>query len=108
MASSCIKTNHLRLWCLIFDMRQTIKFHILALLSGCAVAPGKRFVLPLAVLFFTGCALTPTQNKAAGITAAVLIIGAIAAHDTDHGKPAGISLNDPSLPCRPQPDGACR
>jgi hypothetical protein len=57
-------------------------------------------------LFLSGCSLTPTQKTWAGFAAGVLIVGAIAAHDSS--KPVAASLTDPTLPCRPQPDGSCR
>lgn len=43
-------------------------------------------VLCSVVLSLAGCALTPTQQKWAGIAAGVLVVGAIAAHDADSGK----------------------
>ena len=56
-----------------------------------------------------GCSLTPTQTKWAGFAAGVLVVGAIAAHDSDSGKPPAVfTLTAPNLPCRPQPDGSCR
>jgi hypothetical protein len=55
-----------------------------------------------------GCGLTPTQKKWAGVAAAVIVTGAVIAHQQDHGNGAGRALNDPTLPCRPQPDGSCR
>ena len=68
-----------------------------------------RIGILAAALSLSACGLTPTQQKWAGIAAGVLIVGAIAAHEQDNGSPtAGRALNDPSLPCRPQPDGSCR
>jgi hypothetical protein len=67
-----------------------------------------RFALLATLLALTaGCSLTPTQKKWAAIGAGVLIVGAVIAHqDDDNG--AGRALDDPSMPCRPQPDGSCR
>lgn len=68
-----------------------------------------RLAVLAAAFFLSACGLTPTQQKWAGVAAGVLIVGAIAAHDQDNGKPIpGAAINDPSLPCRPQPDGSCR
>lgn len=54
-----------------------------------------------------GCSLTPTQKKWAGVAAGVLIVGAIAAHDSKDDAAANPAIgSDPS--CRPQPDGSCR
>jgi hypothetical protein len=41
-------------------------------------------VLLLTCLLLTGCALTPTQKKVVAISAGVLVVGAIAAHQVDH------------------------
>lgn len=40
----------------------------------------------LIALLLQGCGLTPAQQKWAGLTASVLITGAIAAHELDNGK----------------------
>lgn len=68
----------------------------------------KILVIVLAVLA-SACAMTPTQKKWTGIAAGVLIVGAIAAHSADSGKPdAGLAISNPTLPCHPQPNGTCR
>lgn len=70
----------------------------------------KTVVLMLA-LALTGCAMTPEQKKWTGIVAGVLVVGAIAAHQSDSGDtPAanGGAISDPSAPCVIQPDGSCR
>lgn len=57
----------------------------------------------------SACSLTPTQQRWTTVAATVLIVGAVAAHQADHGGPASVTaVTDPSLPCRPQPDGSCR
>jgi hypothetical protein len=67
-----------------------------------------RAVLAIA-LVLSGCALTDTQKKWAGIAAAVIVTGAVIAHQQDDGKPnTDGALNDPTVPCRVQPDGSCR
>lgn len=71
----------------------------------------ERFLSYVIVCFLlAGCSLTPTQKKWAGFAAGVLVVGAIAAHDADSGKPltdSSAGLGKP-LPCQPQPDGSCR
>lgn len=66
----------------------------------------------LGILLLTGCAMTPAQKKWAGITASVLIVGAIAAHDADTGRASSSSataaLGTPSPPCVMQSEGTCR
>jgi hypothetical protein len=32
---------------------------------------------------------------------------AVIAHEQDNGKAPGLAIADPTLPCRPQPDGSC-
>lgn len=63
-----------------------------------------------AAIALSACAMTPTQKRWTGIAAGVLIVGAVAAHQADSGKPAanGGAIGKPSLPCHPQPDGTCR
>jgi len=68
-----------------------------------------RLAVLAAVLSLSACGLTPTQQKWAGIAAGVLVVGAIAAHQQHSGKSTTVAtFGDPSLPCRPQPDGSCR
>lgn len=66
----------------------------------------------LATLFacclLAGCEMTPTQKKWAGFAAGVLIVGAIAARDSDNGEPIAAEITQPGNPCHPQPDGSCR
>lgn len=55
-----------------------------------------------------GCGLTPTQKKWTGIAVGVLVVGAVAAHQQDHG--GGRPMVDDSghlveVPCNP--DGTC-
>ena len=66
-----------------------------------------RLAVLAAALSLSACGLTPTQQKWAGLAGSVLLVGAIAAHRQDSGD-APASLADPSLPCRPQPNGSCR
>lgn len=65
-----------------------------------------RVLVLIALLALAGCGLTPAQRF--GVVASVLVVGAIAAHQHDHGNGAGRALDDPALPCTPQPDGSCR
>ena len=60
-------------------------------------------------LAISGCAMTPTQKHVAGLVTGALIVGAIAAHDADNGKPSsGLAVQNPATPCVVQPDGSCR
>jgi hypothetical protein len=59
----------------------------------------------LAVLFLSGCSLTPTQRKVLAITGSVLVVGAIAAHDSDHGPKRDVTT--PGNPCQMNPK-ACQ
>jgi hypothetical protein len=63
----------------------------------------------LSMTLIAGCELTPTQKRWAGFAAGVLVVGAVAAHDSDNGKPptAGPSFEAKPM-CYPQPDGSCR
>jgi hypothetical protein len=69
-----------------------------------------KAIVVLASALLAGCAMTPTQKKVASFVGGVLIVGAIAAHDADNGKPEpGLSVQNPSgPPCTVQPDGSCR
>lgn len=71
-----------------------------------------KLVNVVAILALTGCSLTPTQQKWAGVAAGVLIVGAIAAHNADNNgsgvNGTNTSIGKPGLPCTPQPDGTCR
>lgn len=58
----------------------------------------------VAALSLSACSLTPTQQKWAGFAAGVLVVGAIAAHDADSGKP--IAPPDKKRPFIPCPGGA--
>ena len=51
----------------------------------------------------TACALTPTERKVAVIGAAIVVTGAIAAHNVDHDGHRGINPPD----CINNPD-SCR
>jgi hypothetical protein len=65
-----------------------------------------RLVLPAALLALTGCSMTPTQEKWAGFAVGVLIVGAIAAHEADNGKPidqVGAKDKSPIVPCGGDP-----
>jgi hypothetical protein len=68
----------------------------------------KLALIPLALGSLSACGLTPTQQKWAGVAASVLVVGAIAAHREDSGKPVNAAVMDSTLPCHPQPDGSCR
>lgn len=59
-------------------------------------------------LALTACSMTPAQKKWAGFAAGVLVVGAIAAHQSDSGSSPPLAIADPNPPCRPQPDGSCR
>ncbi len=57
-----------------------------------------RHIAMLAILALTGCGMNPTQQKWAGITAGILITGAMVAHEADSGKPA-TDKHIPGNPC---------
>jgi hypothetical protein len=65
-----------------------------------------RLAVLAVALTLSACGLTPQQKV--GVIAGLLIVGAIAAHGQDHGKPVAGAVSSPSVPCRPQPDGSCR
>lgn len=62
----------------------------------------------IAALAVSACSLTPTQKKWLGVAAGVIVVGTIAAHDDSDPVLATTQVGDPSIPCRPQPDGSCR
>lgn len=70
----------------------------------------RALLLAMLVISISACSLTPTQKKWAGVAAGVLIVGAIAAHDSkDDGSPVAHDTAIGGGPgCRPQPDGSCR
>lgn len=69
----------------------------------------RTLLLAVAVLTVSACSLTPTQKKLLGFAAGVIVVGTIAAHDDDSDPVlATTEVGDPSIPCRPQPDGSCR
>jgi major membrane immunogen (membrane-anchored lipoprotein) len=60
-----------------------------------------------AASLLTGCAsLTPTQKKAAYIVGGILIVGAVAAHNADHGNggPVHITENGKLVQCSGEPE----
>lgn len=70
----------------------------------------ERFIVVfILAVVMSACSMTPTQKKWTGIAAGVLIVGAVAAYESDSGKPdAGLAVTDPSAPCTMQPNGTCR
>jgi len=67
----------------------------------------KITIVAVAILV-SGCALTPTQKKVATFTAAVLVAGAIAAHQSGGNSAAAPGPVGPPPSCTPQPNGTCR
>jgi hypothetical protein len=69
----------------------------------------RSLMILLSLALISGCSLTPTQKKWAGFAAGVLVVGAIAAHESDNGKAlSGGAVVDAKPMCYPQPDGSCR
>lgn len=61
-------------------------------------------LISLAVLAAAGCSLTPQERKWVAIGTGVLIVGAIAAHDADSGKPISPTVPTPHVDCATAPD----
>jgi hypothetical protein len=62
--------------------------------------------LVLACCLLAGCSMTPTQKKVAAVVGGALVVGAIAAQDSDK-KPA-VYAPPAGPPCHVQQDGSCR
>lgn len=61
----------------------------------------------LTLVLLTGCAtLTPTQKRVVAVGAAVLVVGAIAAH-SDGSRKSAFPIG-PQPTCTTQRDGSCR
>jgi len=69
----------------------------------------RAILAALALSALTSCALTPTQQKWAGIAVSVIVTGALVAHEADSGKPISAATDKriPSAPCATSPQ-ECR
>lgn len=66
-----------------------------------------RVLVAVGSMALAGCGLTPTQQKIAGIATGLLIVGAIAAHSQDSGKPQLPNVPTPRVDCSMNPQ-LCR
>lgn len=64
-----------------------------------------RLAVLAAALSLSACGLTPSQKF--GVVAGVLIVGAIAAHEQDSGKPLVPNVATPGVDCSTNPE-LCR
>jgi hypothetical protein len=61
-------------------------------------------LLASALLLLSGCGLTPTQKKWAGIAVGVLAAGAVIAHEQDSGKVVAPNTPTPGVNCVQAPE----
>jgi hypothetical protein len=53
----------------------------------------KLAIIALSALALAGCEMTPTQKRWTLVATSVLVVGAIAAHDSENGKPPETTAN---------------